>query len=430
MLILFLLFSKILTQEIIQLEFTQIENKTISKEKDPKIIIDYLSSNNIETKIIVGTPKTTLNLLIYFDCYTICLPNENSIGDYNKLSSKSSSLEFLDTEKNYVNSYLIKGRKSKETFTFETINNGKKKFESINFIYSSELKNNCSGILGFKFIENNIKDELKEYNFINTLKRLNIIENYYFTIKYNGKKKGEIIIGNQPHKYDKKYNINDYVYTTSKSPTYGHDWAMIFDDIKLGNISLLRYDKIYGGYFLIEKGFIECPLKMKSFFDIYFKIEIDNGNCFESDKNKYTKFFYCNNMIKNFSNLNFYKTDMNYTFSFSKEDLFEKIGDYYFFMVVFKKDTRIWNFGKIFFQKYQFVFEQNKTQIGIYTHIASGFNIGIFLIFVFGVVIIILSSIIYNRLKKNKWNKLKKAKELSENDLDFEEDNKKKTLLG
>ena len=99
-------------------------------------------------------------------------------------------------------------------------------------------------------------------------------------------------------------------------------------------------------------------------------------------------------------------------------------------MVVFKKDTRIWNFGKIFFQKYQFVFEQNKTQIGIYTYIASGFNIGIFLIFVFGIVIIILSSIIYNRLKKNKWSKLKKAKELSENDLDFEGDNIKKTLLG
>ena len=114
MLILFLLFSKILTQEIIQLEFTQIENKTISKEKDPKIIIDYLSSNNIETKIIVGTPKTTLNLLIYFDCYTICLPNENSIGDYNKLSSKSSSLEFLDTEKKYVNIYPFKGENQKK----------------------------------------------------------------------------------------------------------------------------------------------------------------------------------------------------------------------------------------------------------------------------------------------------------------------------
>ena len=151
MLILFLLFSKILTQEIIQLEFTQIENKTISKEKDPKIIIDYLSSNNIETKIIVGTPKTTLNLLIYFDCYTICLPNENSIGDYNKLSKESSSLKFLDQEKKYVNSYIFKGRKSNETFTLQTYNNGEKKYESIHFIYSSELKNNCSGILGLNF---------------------------------------------------------------------------------------------------------------------------------------------------------------------------------------------------------------------------------------------------------------------------------------
>ena len=430
MLILFLLFSKILTQEIIKFEFTQIENKTISKEKDPIIIMNYLMSNNIQTKIKVGTPKTTLNALIYFDCYTICLPNENSIGDYNKLSKESSSLKFLDQEKKYVNSYIFKGRKSNETFTLQTYNNGEKKYESIHFIYSSELKNNCSGILGLNFKENNIKDELKDFNFINTLKKLNIIENYDFTVKYNGKNKGEIIIGNLPHKYDKRYNIENFVYTSAESPTLNTDWGLIFDDIRLGNNTILKYEQYKGGYLVIEKGFIECPLEFKYFFHEYFKIEIENGNCFESDKNKYTKYYYCKKMIKNFTTLNFFKTDLNYTFTFNKEDLFEKVGDFYYFMITFKKDMRVWYFGKIFFQKYQFVFNQDKTRIGIYKHIDSGFSLGIFLIFVFAIIIIILSVIIYYRIIKTKSPKLKKAEELSENDLDFEGDKKAQTLLG
>ena len=430
MLILFLLFSKILTQETIKFEFTQIENKTISKEKEPKIIMDYLISNNIQTQIVVGTPKTKLNVLIYFDCYTICLPNENSIGDYKKLSQKSSSLQFEGQEEKFINSYLFRGRKSKETFTLQTLNNGKKKYDSINFIYSSELKNNCSGILGFKLNENNIADKLKEYNFINTLKNLSVIENYYFTVKYNGKKKGEIIIGNQPHKYDKRYKSDDYVYTTAKGPTYGFDWALIFDDIKLGNNSLLKYEKFNGGYLLLEKGIIECPLSFKYFFHEYFKIEIENGNCIESDKNKFVKYYYCKEMIKNFTNLNFIKKDLNYTFSFNKEDLFEKVGDYYYFIIIFQKDSKIWNFGKIFFQKYQFVFNQNINQIGIYKYIDSGFNFGIFLIFVFAVIIIVLSFIIYIRIRKTKGFILKKAEELTEDDLIFEEDKKAQKLLG
>lgn len=87
-------------------------------------------------------------------------------------------------------------------------------------------------------------------------------------------------------------------------------------------------------------------------------------------------------------------------------------------------------FWKNIFSKIQFVFNQEKKQIGIYKYIDSGFNFGIFLIFVFAVIIIVLSFIIYNRTRKTKGFILKKAEELTEDDLNFEEDKKAQKLLG
>ena len=52
------------------------------------------------------------------------------------------------------------------------------------------------------------------------------------------------------------------------------------------------------------------------------------------------------------------------------------------------------------------------------------------LIFVFAVIIIVLSFIIYNRTRKTKGFILKKAEELTEDDLNFEEDKKAQKLLG
>ena len=57
-----------------------------------------------------------------------------------------------------------------------------------------------------------IKD-FNNYNFINKLKRIGIINDYYFTIKYTDKNKGNIIFGDLPHNYNGNYKEKNYLHT-------------------------------------------------------------------------------------------------------------------------------------------------------------------------------------------------------------------------
>ena len=426
--IIFLLFSKILCFEIIRLNFEQ--NTTLPKSKEPNDIMNYLQYNNIYTEFIVGTPEKKVKARIFFDCYNLALPGENSIGDIQKLSESSSTLKFNSKETSkFFSTFFKSGKKAKETFKLNSLNNGRIKYDSINFIYTNELKEDYPGVLGLHIHEDSFADNLKEYNFIKTLKSLDIIESYFFTVKYNGKNKGEILIGNPPDKYDKRYKKEKFVYSKARSPLFGDDWGFNFDNIYLGDENLIQKYEHGGVYFKLEYGVIHCPLDYQYYFNIIFKNYIDKGICFYVSKNNFTSYYYCKESIKKgFPTLTFELKSLKYNFTFTFDDLFEKVNGNYYFMVVFRKSENTWKLGKQFFQKYQLVFNQDAKQIGVYTEIESSFEIARFLIVIVSIIIVILGFIIFTKYRKIP--KIKKAKELTEEDFHFDSEKNAQKLLG
>ena len=73
-----------------------------------------------------------------------------------------------------------------------------------------------------------------------------------------------------------------------------------------------------------------------------------------------------------FPNLTFFVFDYNYNFNLTKEDLFVEINNKYYFLIIFQKtlfdhsDLAFWNLGLPFLQKYEFVHNYEKQNIGFY----------------------------------------------------------------
>ena len=93
----------------------------------------------------------------------------------------------------------------------------------------------------------------------------------------------------------------------------------------------------------------------KNFIIDYFK----NRQCEEKEINSTPYSFYqysCDNesQFEDFPNLAF-GIEGKYSFNFTKNDLFKKVGNKYFFLIVFQvtlMDINYWRFGQLFFRKY------------------------------------------------------------------------------
>ncbi len=71
--------------------------------------------------------------------------------------------------------------------------------------------------------------------------------------------------------------------------------------------------------------------------------------------------------VKEFPPLIFYKKTENIKFEFTYKDLFQKINDKFYFLIVFEKYVSgYWRFGKPFYQKYTFVYNGDAKTIGFY----------------------------------------------------------------
>ena len=86
---------------------------------------------------------------------------------------------------------------------------------------------------------------------------------------------------------------------------------------------------------------------------------------------------------------------MNFTFILTYEDLFYKINEIYFFLFYFNLEwAKGFRLGKIFFKKYNIIFDQDGKTLGIYKQYKSiekrGFNYQILIIIVCVLIIIVM----------------------------------------
>ena len=135
-------------------------------------------------------------------------------------------------------------------------------------------------------------------------------------------------------------------------------------------------------------------------------------------KNNNIKFdyFICdiNEKIDDFPIKNFNHKELNYSFEFNYQDLFLKVNNKFYFLIIFKdiKD-KYWKIGKPFFKKYQLIFESDRKLIGFYTgKIKSKINFNWFIVFILFIILIIL--IIFMIIRYKNLPKKIRAKELNE----------------
>ena len=222
------LICKILSKEIITLKFRKSNKNPTSK--NPEDLLDNIKNNQINIDFYVGTPEKKISILLLFTTYPFSLVGDEVIGNYEKLSSSSSSLKKISDNITFVSYYYNEGYLSKEKFILKNINGKKIKVNDLNFILIKNLTSQIPGFIGLN-INDYSPDKIQDYNFIKALKILNIIDSYYFTIKYY-KNEGEIIIGNKPHEYDDNYNKQYFQYVRNINNL---NWGIKFDYIYLNN---------------------------------------------------------------------------------------------------------------------------------------------------------------------------------------------------
>ena len=433
-------------------------------KKSHEGIIQEIYFKNFITKIQIGTPSISYTILldsINEDYYITSLNNstrnkeEKNLHNFFNFKSKDCFNEILSSSYKKIFTYHISHgyentkeiSLSKEKIIFNKDKNNKNDI----FIYNSfpvkleriTDQNNIPGIIGILY--NSTYNEFQYGdNFIIELKNAKLIDNYYWFFNFDDisplKKnlKGQFIIGALPHEiFPEKFSINDYIYTNSNKMYFEiNAWTIYIDKIYISNkTNNYEYKKInmvlsYEIYNIIgNKDFHE---KIKE--DFMLKL-LDEKKCYIGKFSEYKKFisnmifYYCLKSTKdilyeNLSNIKFHSVSLGFTFEFDKEELFYIKGDYIYFMVLFnEREHDYWIMGQMLTTKYNFVFNTDNKQIGLYrkvniiknnniekynSNISKGLFIFIIIIiaFIFGGIGIYLGRKVYGFKKKRLVNEL------------------------
>ena len=376
--LIFLLIDTIINDiNILKIPFKK-EIPDLNHISSKEIIENKLLNNLILTELRVGTPPQTIKLRMEFSSNLFYIADYYSLSHIKFYPSKSETYKKISDNNLYPGiSKLNQGVLSLDYFYFNKSSNDK---YNTTFILGEDTdKDDSGGLLGLNLDDPN-KQFYNKYSFINEIKKLGLISNYYFTIKYTNDFSGNIIFGELPHKYDKRYKEKNYKEKYVDIPIDNIIWNFQFDKIySVNNVntSIIRIlDERINGNFRIESNVIEGSETFRQYLLASFmKENINEKKCFQ-EKSKLYYTFYCteNTDITKINNLYFYNKELNYTFELTYKELFyhnQNDGNYYF-LVVFKdyseEDYPIysWVLGEPLFKKYEIYFNKDSKRIGIY----------------------------------------------------------------
>ena len=380
-----------------------------TKNNISKNFPDSYIYNDIYIDFPIGTPEQIIPLNIRLQSHITVITSEDCQKESIKKFSYSSSSSFKKLRKT---KYNFSGREYVTGFkTSDTIKIGEKKIDNFVFLLAESINYIQSGILGLKLKENH--DTLIDMNFIHQLKQNDIISSYAFSLNYLNDDKGELIIGEYPHTYNKNYLEDNFVYMKSGVAGSLINWIIDFDDIFYSNIRIKGIKKI-----LLKIEFRNI-IGSKEFFDVIKKEFFDKTNKCKLDNSTIYKYYICDNDVdlSKFNIISFGLKDIKYYFNFTEKDLFLELNNKKYFQILFNTNETIneWVFGKVFFRKNFLVFDSDRKLIGMYINLnksifsESFYNI---LIILFVIVIILLIIYILFYLKKYKFIRTKRGNEL------------------
>ena len=347
------------------------------------IIFPNLINNLILAELSLGTSAQKIKLRIEFESYIFYIAGKGSSSTINFAQENSKTYQkILEKELDINASKLNKAIYSSDYFYF----NNKKYIVSFLLGINTD-EDNSGGLIGLNLDDKNDMINYDKYNFLNELKRIGLINDYYFTIKYENNKSGKIIIGDLPHNYDKNYNKDNYKDIYSEISEMDLTWKIKFNGIYMGeneNAEIKTNIEDYAyGYFRLEKNIIEGTEKYrKELLNSFMQEKINNNLCFEIKSRVYYN-YYCKKEVdlSKMNNIYFYNKGLDFTFELTYKDLFyyNHLDGNNYFLVVFSTEideedqdqeidyNNYWILGEPFFRKYQFYFNKNSKRIGIYT---------------------------------------------------------------
>ena len=398
---------------VIILPFERVYYRELTEEN----IMEEIINNYIQVPFYIGEPIQKIPMIIKLDQFPTFLTSE----EYNKNiikfnEKKSSTFKMIDGHKGHYDLYdFTEGILSNDSLDF---GKDQKKMKNFTFVLAKNLtyqSQNFSGEIGLKLSSSSHSMPYTS-SFINQLKSKDIIESYPFAIRYLSEDKGEFIIGNYLHNYDKNYIEDDFLFAKIGVEHDPNQWKINYRYCFVDNISLNENEKEIT--FLYEYGLIEGSYEyFLKINELYFKYYIDKGICQINYFGYWrTAYIVCkdNIKIKNFPEIIFVKDELNYNFTLGYQDLFFKFKDKYYFLVISHKNTQNWVFGKPFFKKYLIFFDKDRRIFGVYPNVKQSHNFPLAWVLVFILSIALFISIYYMKcyLKHNR-RKIK-ANELDE----------------
>ena len=219
---------------------------------------------------------------------------------------------------------------------------------------------NISGEIGLsKKIENKLNYKYpQKTNFLQNLIDNKIISKYIFGIKYDSEYEGKLIIGTTLDEVDSQYKKGEEITNQidNEVPNNNKDDWLIKFNVKFTKSNSEQYTESTYGFFQYEIGLIFGSDNYRQNFIVnYFK----DKQCTETVINSSPYSFYqytCDReeQFSDFPDLNL-SLEGKYNFTFTKTDLFKKVGNKYFFHIVFQvtqMNINYWRLGQLFFRKY------------------------------------------------------------------------------
>ena len=323
-------------------------------------------NQNIYIDFEIGDPPQTIPMTIkawQYPTYVISNEVQDKIEvKYNPYKSKT----YKNVTKSLISGLykydFTKGYLSNDIFNINSL--------SLNFNFMLAIENgmrskNISGEIGLSRVNEHEENNIEEYSYIGDppktyfMKQLldkKLIQNKIFGIIYDTEYEGRLIFGGYLHQVDNNYKPNEMIANYIDNDVIDNNrqkWMMKFEVkcISGEDNTIIYFDDSYG-FFLYEMGLIIGSTHfMNTIIDGYF----NNRGCNKTGQNLIQ--YYCSKeeQFEDFPNitLSYYG---KYLFILTKNDLIKKIGNKYFFLIVFEQlinvEINYWRIGQPFFRKY------------------------------------------------------------------------------
>jgi len=377
-----------ITLSIISIPF-KLNISNVSKSYNSTEFYNAYFNRSIFLEMNIGTPSKKLNATLNLKSSCFYFSNDNSNSNtHNYYPIKSSSFELNGKSNIYTDL-----RKADDILYFPDI----KRNQKLSFLLKNDtdiniMNNNYMPIIG-------LDDPYIIYgrmficpcpNIFHDLKQAKLIKKKIWTIKFNTNYNGEFIIGGELHEYNgKKYH--DELYTKA---VYDPQYSIVFDSIytinktnnRIKHFNAKNSNRMDRKAFInINSGLIIGTREYKNYIDNnFFNNLIKRKICQVDCINDYL-IYSCNiefngsttqqnpttNYYNEFPELIFSSKKLEYNFIFESKDLFEKIFDKYYFLIIFKNNMKtnskdFWYLGEPFYRKYIFSIDLDSRTIGFY----------------------------------------------------------------